>query len=75
VVSRKREDDVLSFDELVARDERELSWGLGNVIATADIMMVNDGPLEEFLTQIETFVRDIIKDISTISCDCLCNDF
>ncbi len=75
VVSRKREADVLSFDELVARDERELSWGLGNVIATADIMMVNDGPLEEFLTQIETFVRDIIKDISTISCDCLCNDF
>ncbi len=64
VVSRKREDDVLSFDELVARDERELSWGLGNVIATADIMIVNDGPLDRFRTQIDKFIGNIIKDAS-----------
>jgi len=75
VESRKREDDVSSFNELVARDERELSWGLGNVIATADIMMVNDGPLEGFLTQIEKFVQDILKDESMIPTVDFLNDF
>ena len=75
VVSRRREDDVLKFNELVARDERELSWGLGNVIATADIMIVNDGPLEGFLMQIDKFVRDILDDTSLKQTDVFRNVF
>ncbi len=38
-------DDLKTFDE---RDKRELSVGLGNVIASADIMVVNEGAKEAF---------------------------
>lgn len=61
VSTRKREDDILSYDGLVERDKRELSWGLGNVIATADVMFVNDGTLTEFNDKVEEFIQSIIK--------------
>ena len=32
-----------SREEFDARDERELSWGLGSLIALADVMIVNEG--------------------------------
>ena len=37
------------FDE---RDSRELGWGLGEVIATADIMMINEGALGDLEREI-----------------------
>ena len=45
---RGRPDDVGSYEAFLARDIRELGWGLGDVIATADIMLVNEGTLDEF---------------------------
>ena len=39
---RGREDDPQSFEELQERDKNELRWGLGEVIATADVMLVNE---------------------------------
>ncbi|MCS7140398.1 MAG: AAA family ATPase [Candidatus Nezhaarchaeota archaeon] len=45
---RNREDDPKSLEEMRDRDFKELSLGLGNVIALADLMMVNDGTLEDF---------------------------
>ena len=39
---RGREDDPRTFDELRKRDQNELRWGLGEVIATADFMLVNE---------------------------------
>jgi dephospho-CoA kinase len=39
---RGRPDDPRSFAELVERDQNELRWGLGAVIATADVMLVNE---------------------------------
>jgi len=39
---RGREDDPRTFEELRARDLNELRWGLGEVIATADAMLVNE---------------------------------
>ncbi len=47
VKGRQRADDVMSEDEFRARDERELSWGIGNAIALADHMIVNEGTLED----------------------------
>lgn len=44
---RKRGDDPSSLEEFKKRDERELSLGLGNVIALADYMIVNEGSEEE----------------------------
>jgi dephospho-CoA kinase len=39
---RGREDDPPTFGELQERDRNELRWGLGEVIATADLMLVNE---------------------------------
>jgi dephospho-CoA kinase len=39
---RRREDDPGTFAELRERDLNELRWGLGEVIATADVMLVNE---------------------------------
>lgn len=48
ILKRHRADDVRDMDSLIKRDMRELSWGIGTVIALSDIMLVNDGSLEEF---------------------------
>lgn len=45
---RGRPDDIGSYDAFLARDTRELGWGLGDVIATADVMLVNESTLDEF---------------------------
>ncbi|MGI0149937.1 MAG: AAA family ATPase [Thermoplasmata archaeon] len=43
---RSRDDDAVSWEEFLRRDERELGWGLAEVIATADRMIVNEGNLD-----------------------------
>lgn len=48
LVKRGRADapkDRAEFDE---RDRRELGWGLGETIALADVLLVNEGSLESF---------------------------
>lgn len=47
LVRRSREDAPNGKEEFEARDDRELSWGLGSLIALADVMIVNEGTLEE----------------------------
>ena len=51
MLRRRRTDDAGSVEAFHARDLRELSWGLGDVIATADVMLVNEGTLEDFRRQ------------------------
>lgn len=55
ILNRGRKDDISSLEELRERDRRELSWGLGNVVALADIMLINDGSLERFKEKIDDF--------------------
>lgn len=43
LAQRGREDDRLDREGFRARDERELGWGLGHVIALADHLIVNEG--------------------------------
>lgn len=43
LLQRRREDEAATHDAVVARDRRELGWGIGEVIALADVVMVNDG--------------------------------
>jgi dephospho-CoA kinase len=45
---RGRSDAPQNFEQFVERDARELSWGLGSLIALADVMIVNEGSLAEF---------------------------
>jgi dephospho-CoA kinase len=42
LANRGRSDDSLTTDELRARDDRELGWGLGRALEQADCLIVND---------------------------------
>ena len=48
LMRRDRHDAPRSEEEFRQRDERELSWGLGDLIAQADLMIENEGTLDEF---------------------------
>jgi len=48
---RGRGDDVISEEEFHRREEREMGWGLAEVIATADYMIVNEDGLEDLRAQ------------------------
>src|SRR5437667_1185099 len=51
MLRRKRLDDAITMEAIRARDLRELRWGLGEVIATADILLCNDTTVDEFRRQ------------------------
>jgi len=52
-LKRGREDDSKNIKDLIERDKRELSWGLGSVIASADIVISNEGSLESLRNEIK----------------------
>ncbi len=61
VKKRKRSDDSDSFHEFKKRDNRELKFGIGNVIATSDFMIVNEGPIWKFKNSIRSILKNEIK--------------
>ena len=67
IIKRSREDDVRSMEELEARDDRELGWGVGRAIAKADIMIVNDCSLSEFREKVKEILLRI-ADAGGFSC-------
>lgn len=60
--ARDRKDAPRSLEEFRERDRREMSWGLGNLIALADHMIVNEGSLEEFKEDAERMLRELDSD-------------
>ena len=58
---RAREGDPKSFEEMRERDLRELSIGLGNVIALADYMIINDGTLESLKERAKEVLLKLAK--------------
>ncbi|RLF43462.1 MAG: dephospho-CoA kinase [Thermoplasmata archaeon] len=57
MMKRGREDDSLSEEDLKERDERELRWGIGNAVAMADIVVANEGSLDEFRKKIKKILE------------------
>lgn len=57
LVQRGREDAPKTWEEFLERDKRELSWGLGSLIAMADTMLVNEGTLEEFKCRAKEYLE------------------
>jgi dephospho-CoA kinase len=53
ILARKREDDSSDVKDLEERDKRELGWGLGEVISSADIVISNEGSIEEFRKKVK----------------------
>lgn len=59
VAHRARADVTWSFTAFTTRDERELGWGLGDVLATAEIHIVNEGPVGAFRDALRAAFRRI----------------
>ena len=51
LVKRGRDDAPRNIEEFEARDAREMGWGLADVIALANAMVLNDSDLEMFRTR------------------------
>jgi len=58
-IKRNRKDDSKDINVIKERDKRELSWGLGNVIASADIIITNEGTIDEFNEKIKDLLNKI----------------
>lgn len=56
LIARHRADDVTNEKEFKARDDRELQWGIASVIALSDVMLVNEGPLDN----LQAHVRNLL---------------
>jgi dephospho-CoA kinase len=50
---RGRGDDSKDRRKFDQRDEREMGWGLGEVISLANLMLINEYDLEEFRMMVE----------------------
>ena len=57
LLTRGREDDIRDEGEFLARDERELGWGIGRVIALADVMLLNEDTMPDLNTQVERVIE------------------
>ena len=58
---RNREDDSTSFDEFLKRDNRELNFGIGEVIAESDKLFVNENDLDLYKNKINNYLNKIIS--------------
>lgn len=58
---RKRSDDPASWETFLERDWRELHVGVGDVIASSDVMLVNEGQRTAFKTEISKFLKGVIR--------------
>lgn len=63
LASRGRPDDPKSLEDLMARDYRELTFGLANLISLADYIIVNEGStIEELRGRVMAIVREVYGD-------------
>ncbi len=58
---RGREDDTLTEEAFHERDARELDIGIGRVIAQADLVIINEGDLEELKAKTLQILKDEFK--------------
>ena len=58
-LTRNREDDSNDVEKIKERDRRELRWGLGVVIASADVVVSNEGGIEEFRDKVRKILDGV----------------
>ena len=59
VIKRGREDDTVTEEDFRARDKRELSWGLGEVLKEADVIISNTGTKQELRLNVAYLLSDV----------------
>jgi dephospho-CoA kinase len=60
LIERRREDDPVERESFDRRDIRELGWGLGDVIALSDMVLVNEGSMEDLDQCVRKLLRDVM---------------
>ena len=58
LVKRGRDDAPKNLEEFRERDNRELGWGLGETMALADTMIINESSLEDFRKNVKKLMED-----------------
>ena len=58
IKARKREDDATTFDEFKIREDRELNFGIGDVVSLSDKIIINESDLDSYLIEIENFLEE-----------------
>lgn len=58
LVKRGREDAPKNMEEFHERDNRELGWGLGETMALADVMIINESSLDEFKDNVRKLMEE-----------------
>ncbi len=58
-LSRGRKDDSNDIKNIEERDKRELRWGIGDVIASADIVISNEGSIDEFRRRVKEVLQKL----------------
>jgi len=56
--NRGRDDSDLDHDSLRARQERELSFGMGDAMDRADVTVTNDGSLADYHRRVRSILED-----------------
>ena len=59
---RCRRDDPKDWETFIERDRRELSVGIGDVIATADYMVVNEGTKSSLRRELRSLIKKILEE-------------
>lgn len=59
LLERKRSDDPRTKEQFEERDKRELRVGIGNVIALADKMILNEGSPSDFKERVMAFLKEL----------------
>ena len=59
LVKRGRDDAPKDMEEFHARDNRELGWGLGETMALADHMIINESSLDDFKKDVKALMEDL----------------
>ena len=56
---RGRSDDPKTWEEFKARDQRELGFGIGDAVATADYLIINDDGRDQLKQEFESLMEKI----------------
>jgi len=60
-LQRGRSDDSKTLEAIQERDRRELRWGLDAVLASADVVVSNEGSIAAFRETIEKIFQEFLK--------------
>jgi dephospho-CoA kinase len=59
---RRRSDDPKKRRSFILRDRRELSLGIGSVIAMADHIIINEGMLSDYKKWVRTVLEEFLRE-------------